>query len=193
MNDNPKNQLQEFLANLGWTEDQCKFKSEQISPFGWHCSTVTVTLNDRTVEASGQGSRRLNAESNAARAILEKLHNEHPDLVVNWDEINEHAQAGDALIKLAVYISEDLDSASNKSKKLQSLESDTHLAKIFDQWKSQDHPVLAMWGNHLSEKRKATLVEALIWRHFRNKVIASNAASHLKSLLKTLAQDGIQN
>jgi hypothetical protein len=67
------------------------------------------------------------------------------------------------------------------------LESGPHLAEVFDQWKTQGDPDLAMWGTDLSEKRKATLVEAMLWRRFGIQVIAADATAQLQSLLKTLA------
>jgi hypothetical protein len=69
---------------------------------------------------------------------------------------------------------------------LQSFESDSNLARVFDQWKSEGDPDLAMWGNNLGKDRKATLVEALLWRRFGMRVITDGALLQLQSILETL-------
>ncbi len=140
-----------------------------------------------TVQGTGEGRRSSEADIAAAQVALEQLRNDNPDLLIDWEEINVEAQAGDALIKLSVYLSPSLSSVGEKSKRLQSLESDPHLAEVFDQWKTQGDPDLAMCGTNLGEKRKATLVEAMLWRRFGMQVIAADATAQLQSLLKTLA------
>jgi hypothetical protein len=148
---------------------------------------VTVRFPDsRIVYETGEGRRKSEADIAAAQTVLDQLHNCYLDLLVNWAEINMQAQAGDALIKLAVYLSGDLNSTADKSKCLQEMESDSHLAEIFDQWKVQGDPDCAIWGTNLGEKRKATFVEALLWRRFGEQVIAVNAPTQLQSLLTAL-------
>ena len=63
---------------------------------------------------------------------LDLLDREHPYLLVDWDELNIQAQAGDALIKLGVYLSPELKSTAAKSEGLQNVETNAHLAKVFD-------------------------------------------------------------
>ncbi|MEA5599272.1 putative dsRNA-binding protein [Rivularia sp. UHCC 0363] len=187
MIENAKKQLIELLKNLGFSEDDAHFKREPISPNSSHRSTVVVNFPDgRKVCGTGVGQRKTEADIAAAQVALDLLHSDHPDLCVNWDEIKAEAQAGDALIKLGVYLWAELNNADEKSKILQSLESDAHLALVFDRWKREGDPDLAMWGSHLGKKRKATLVEALLWRRFGSQVIASDALPPLQSLLKTL-------
>ncbi|HEY9630077.1 MAG TPA: hypothetical protein V6C84_22515 [Coleofasciculaceae cyanobacterium] len=189
MSENAKNQLLELLKNLGCIENCADFQSASastaLSPL--HQSTVVVRFPDgRTVEGTGQGRRKSEADIAAAQVALNTVRKDHPDLVIHWDALNVEAQAGDALIKLGVYLSADLKSADDKSKYLQSLESDFYLAKVFDQWKAQGDPDLAVWGTHLGEKRKATLVEALLWRRFGSQVITNQAPIQLQLLLRTL-------
>ena len=187
MIENAKKQLIELLKNLGFSEDDASFKREPISPNSSHRSTVVVIFPDgREVCGTGVGQRKTDADIAAARVVLDLLHSNHPDLCVNWKEIKAEAQAGDALIKLGVYLSTGLNNADEKSKLLQSLESDAHLAIVFDRWKRDGNLDLAMWGSNLGEKRKATLVEALLWRRFGSQVIASDALPQLQSLLKIL-------
>ncbi|MBD1852958.1 hypothetical protein H6F87_23720 [Cyanobacteria bacterium FACHB-502] len=114
------------------------------------------------------------------------LEQEHPDLLVDWSAIEVEAQAGDALIKLSVYLTPHLRTASEKSYYLQKFEKDSHLATIFDRWKAQGSPDLAIWGTELGRKQKATLVEAILWRRFRSRVLTDNAGTHFQELLQIL-------
>lgn len=190
MNGNAKNQLLELLKNLGCSEDCAGFQPEAMSPSGFHQSVVVVSFPDgRTVQGSGRGSRKVDAEIAAAKDAIEQLSNNYPDLIVDWADINVQAQAGDALIKLGIYLSKSIRSASDKSLQLQSLESDPHLAKVFDYWKAQGDPDLAIWGTNLGEKRKATLVEALLWKRFGSQVISTSAFEQLQALIKMIVTD----
>jgi len=187
VNNNPKNHLIELLQNLGCPRSSAIFKLEPPSPSGFHRSTLTVTFPDgRQVQGTGKGQRVTHAEIAAAQAVLNVLHTHHPDLIVDQDEIDVEAQAGDALIKLAAYLSSDTTIASEKSLLLQQWESDAHLERMFDFWKSQGDPDLAIWGDNLGQKRKATLVEALLWKRFGNQVLAADADIHLQSLLEII-------
>lgn len=53
-------------------------------------------------------------------------------------------------------------------------------------WKAQNDPRLAVWGTNLSEHRKATLVEVLLWQEYGQQVIAANAPAQLADLLVAL-------
>ncbi|MBE7383821.1 MAG: hypothetical protein F6J95_020695 [Leptolyngbya sp. SIO1E4] len=190
MDGNAKNQLLELLKNLGCSEDCADFQSESMFPYDFHQSTVVVSFpNGRTVLGSGRGARNSDADIAAAKDAIEQLSNNYPNLIVDWADINVQAQAGDALIKLGIYLSTSIKSASDKSLRLQSLESDSHLAKVFDCWKAQGAPDLAIWGANLSKKRKATLVEALLWKRFGNQVISSSAFEQLQTLIKMISTD----
>jgi len=190
MNGNAKNQLLELLKNLGYSEDCADFQPESVSPASFHQSTVVVGFPDgRTVQGSGRGSRKSDADIAAAKDAIEQLSNNYPDLMVDWADITVQAQAGDALIKLGIYLSTSIKSASDKSLHLQRLESDPHLAKVFDYWKAQGDPDLAIWGANLGEKRKATLVEALLWKRFGTQVISTSAFERLQALIKMIVTD----
>jgi hypothetical protein len=184
---NEKNELGELLGDLGCSANCAEFQPEQIS-LGHYRSTVIVAFPDgRKIQEVGEGEKRVSADIAAARIALELWRNDYPDLIIDWDRIYLDAQRGDTLIKLGIYSSEDLINADEASKRLQKLESDHYLAKVFDCWKAQENPDLAIWGNVLSEKRKATLVEALLWRRFKIDAAAENMLVPLQSLLKTLA------
>lgn len=179
---NAKNQLLEVLKNLGGTEELVTFKHTSSS---LHYSTVRVAFPDgREIQAIGKGQR--------SKSLILQRHKQYlisymRTTQISWwiGEIYAEAQAGDALIKLSAYLS-DLGSVGEKSRLLQALESDLHLAEIFDLWKSQGDPDLAIWGSKLSEKRKATLIEALIWRRFGKLVITGDATVQLQYLLEVL-------
>jgi hypothetical protein len=187
MSGNIKNRLLELLNKLGCIEDCAKFQSTHISSSECYRSTVIITFPDgRQFQESAERGQKSDAGIAAAQATFDRWHTDYPDLVINWDNLYLEAQAGDALIKLGVYLSVDLTSASEASKRLQNLEPDYHLAKVFDKWKAQNDPDLVIWGDFLSEKRKATLVEALLWRRFKMQVVTDDILMPLQSLLKTL-------
>jgi hypothetical protein len=187
MTQNAKNQLLDLLKNLGSHEDFADFQpSVPLPPYN-HGSTLIVTFpNGCSVRGAGEGIRIPDAHIAAAQAVLDQVHLRHSNLIIDWDEVSVEAQLGDALIKLGVYCSEEFQTTEDKSKQLQILEADKHLAKIFDQWKNSNDPDLAIWGPHLGEKRKATLVEALLWRRFGTQVISITAPKQLRSLLESL-------
>ncbi len=190
MSSNAKNQLLELLKNLGCSEDCADFQSMSMSSSGFHQSTVVVNFPDgRIVQGSGEGSRRTVADIAAAKDAIEHWSSKYPDLIVDWAEIKVQAQAGDALIKLGIYLSTTIRSASDKSLQLQSLESNSHLAKVFDHWKAQGDPDLAIWGANLGEWKKATLVEALLWQRFGMQVISESAFEQLPALIEMVVME----
>jgi hypothetical protein len=115
MSKNAKNQLFELLQDLGCNESCADFKCESISPNGPHRSTVVIIFPDgRKVCGTGVGKRSSEADIAAAQVALDLLRSNHPYLEVDWEEICSEAQAGDALIKLGVYMKPELKNASTK-------------------------------------------------------------------------------
>lgn len=187
MSANAKSQLFELVKDLGCHEDCVDFQSKLVPSSGLYHSTVGVEFPDgRTVQGSGESLRKSDAEIAAAKEAIEQLSKKYPELLVDWADIKVQAQAGDALIKLGIYLSATIKSAGDKSLELQSLESDSHLVRVFDYWKAQGDPDLAMWGSKLSEKRKATLVEALLWQRFGAHVLSPDASERLQTLIEML-------
>lgn len=187
MSEDAKSQLMKLIQNLGCTNSCVDFQATSISATGLYRSTVTVKFPDhRMVQGTGIGLGKSTADIVAAQVAIDRIQHEYPDLIVNWDLINVEAQAGDALIKLGVYLSPSLVSAEDKSNRLQGVESDLHLVTVFDRWQADGDRDLAIWGKSLGKKKKATLVEALLWRRFWMDVITTNATEKLESLLKTL-------
>jgi hypothetical protein len=185
MSENAKNKLQELLNNLGCIDNCIDFQHTLISDI--YRSTLTVTFPDgRIVRGTGEGLRKSDADISAARNVLDLVARIYPYLLVDWIQLGIEAQAGDALIKLGVYLSAESKSAADNSKGLQNLETNTSLAKIFDRWKAHKDPQLGIWGTNLSEHRKATLVEALLWRRYGKQIITANAPTHLAALLNEL-------
>jgi hypothetical protein len=161
MSKNAKNQLQELLRNLGGCIHTCiDFQHPPVS--NPHSSTVTVTFPDgRIVRGTGTGQSKPDADIAAAQDALDRVARIYPYLLVDWKKLGIEAQAGDALIKLGVYLSVESKSAADNSNRLQVSETDAHLARVFDRWKAQNDPDLAIWGNDLGAKRKAAL--PLVW------------------------------
>lgn len=58
---------------------------------------------------------------------------------------------------------------------------------MFDSWKQANDPELRDWGMHLSDDRKGTLVEALIWRRYGPRILSDRAREELASLVTLLA------
>jgi len=188
MADNAKNQLLELIQSLGCFADIARFEPQADAPSGSLRSRVTITFPDgRKIQALGEGRDRTAADIAAARQALNFIQTDHPDLLVDWEQIQIEAQVGDTLIKLGVYTSLQLNDAATKSLLLQKLESDAHLVRVFDKWKVNGDPDLAIWGPNMGEKRKATFIEALLWRRYSSKVLASKAANELHDLLDSLA------
>jgi hypothetical protein len=189
MSENAKNKLQKLLGNLGCTLNCANFRSIYLA--NSHTSTVVVTFPDgRIIQGTGQGHRKSDADIAAAQDALALIDREHPDLLVDWIKLAIDAQAGDALIKLSVYLSAESKSAAENSIRLKDSEPNTHLAKVFDRWKAQNDPRLAIWGTNLSKDRKATLVEALLWQGYGQHVITANAPAQLADLFSTLLVPG---
>jgi hypothetical protein len=160
MSENAKNKLQELLDNLGCTGNCIDFRSTPLA--GLHCSTVTVTFPDRRiVRGTGKGHRKSDADIAAAKDALDLVDRIYPYLLVDWDELKIQAQAGDALIKLGVYLSPELKSTAAKSKGLQNVETNAHLAKVFDRWKAHNDPRLSTWGINLGSTELAMQVQLL--------------------------------
>ena len=132
------------------------------------------------------GKGKANARIAAAQDVIDKLRCSYEDIEVNWDEINVEAQAGDALIKLGIYLSEDLTKSSDKSMRLQQLEPDDHLVEVFDHWKENADSDLAKWGDGLGQKKKSTVIESLLWQRYGKKIIDANAIKLLQSLLRDI-------
>ena len=175
MSKNAKNQLQELLRNLGCCIHTClNFQHAPVS--NSYSSTVTVTFPDgRIVQGAGTGPSKPDADIAAAQDTLDRVKRIYPYLLVDWKKLGVEAQAGDALIKLGVYLSAESKSAAENSFRLKDSEPNAHLAKVFDRWKANKDPRLAIWGTDLSKHRKATLVEALLWQGYGQQVIADNA------------------
>jgi hypothetical protein len=187
MSENAKSHLLEFLKDLGYSEKLAVFKTSPQPRSGVFHSTVNIVLpGDCEIYGAGEGHRRSDAESAVAQAVLDQLHSNYPDLFVDWTKIRVEAQAGDALIKLGAYLTLGCNSASSSSQLLQNTETNLHLAQIFGRWRSQGEPELAIWGPNLSKTKKATLVEALLWRRFSKRVLTSNATTELRVMIDSL-------
>jgi len=180
-----KSQLFKLLQSIGHTgEDITDYQS--YSNGNGHSCDLTVTFpNGLEIYGYGTGAKITQAEIAASQDVIDQLHESHPELIVDWDKIYVDAQAGDALIKLGVYLSGNLN-VSDNSLDLQRIETNKRLAKVFDKWQRDKDPDLAVLGNHLSEHKKASVVEALLWRRYNKQVITSDGPEHLELLIKAI-------
>lgn len=191
MNDqkNAKNKLLELLKDIGHDDNKINseiadFHTESVNPAR---TTLTVTFpHGLILKGSGQANRKADAEIIASQEILNQLPKHYPELIVDWNKLMVEAQRGDALIKLGIYLSDDFKKPSDKSLELQRTETNERLAKVYDRWIAEKDPDLAGWGTHMDVHKKASVVEALIWRRFNDKVIAEGASERLKTLLKSI-------
>ena len=180
---NAKNRLYEFVKELGCYEQCVQYQSSSSSPNGNFISQATVTFADgRKVVGTGSSFKKVEAEIAAAEHALSIIAETHQDMQIDWKQVFMEAQAGDALIKLCAYLSESFETAEQKSLWLQTLESDEHLADIFDRLQSQNDSSVSIFGPNLGSKRKATWIEALIWREFGALCLSANAKGALNDL-----------
>lgn len=186
---NAKNQLLELLAQRGLPDDCAAFTGRQPDPGAPWTSTVMVTLPGRPpITGSGMGARKTQADIAAAADALQRFAAEATAEVHDWSQVYADAQAGDALLKLAAYLATELTSPEDRSRWLQGNESDASLAQVFDRWFEEGAPELKPLGRGLGEKNKATMVEAVIWRRYRARVLGPGAAEALQELRAILGR-----
>jgi hypothetical protein len=161
------------------------------SPGGWE-STLTLTLpSGATYTSFGTARTKSQADVRACEVILDQL----PVILAEHGaqtlaDRGVDAQAGDALLKLAVYADPGERTAAERSLWLQRNESDAALALVFDRWLAAGDPDVLAFGEGLGEKRRATAVEALIWRRYAPRVLAPGASEALSDLLREIEQAG---
>jgi hypothetical protein len=186
--ENPRNYLEELLRERGMrAEDYVRIDDRRVGEQTFQ-ATATVTLPDgEEVSASGEVTHGAKwTRLQACQALLDQLRASHSHLFEPWDDILADARAGDALIKLAVYLEQRGATSAEVSQLLQSLESNARLAEIYDSWKRSNAPELRDWGTHLSEHRKGSLVEAIIWRRLGASILSDGAREGLRSLIQIL-------
>lgn len=188
--DNPRNALDERLRSIGVRTEDHRTVTWAATGHQQFQATVQVTLpTGEQVSATGPPSAGKGPTASAAcRALLDQLAASHPHYFADWEQQRLDAQRGDALIKLAAYLAPTPETAAETSRWLQRSEADQWLAALFDRWRAAGDPDLLHWGTHLSTKRKATLVEAIIWRRFGARILAPDADGHLAGIRTLLSQ-----
>ncbi|MFZ5476683.1 MAG: hypothetical protein ACOZNI_07910 [Myxococcota bacterium] len=174
-----KTRLKETLEKVGRTlDDETDFRRRERADGQWE-STVTVSLPGMVdVVRTGAAWRRRDADARACAAALDTL-----DLpVLDWSRWRRDAQAGDALLKLAAYLAADLGSVGEVSLWLQGAERNRALASVFDRWHADGHEDLRIFGPGLGEEARATVVEAIIWRRYCERVLREGALDALARL-----------
>lgn len=182
---NAKNRLAELLKDIGYEDNEITaYHTVSVNPAR---STLVVTFpHGLTLQGNGKANRKTDAEIIASQEVIDQLYKLHPELIFDEEKIMVEAQRGDALIKLGIYLSEDFKKPSDKSEELQRKENNERLAQVYDRWIADKDPDLLGWGTHMDIHKKASVVEALLWRRFNKKVIAEGANEHLKTLIKSI-------
>jgi len=184
---NAKNRLQELIQARGWTVtwDDVLTREQLGLSGGWRATLEVVLPSGVRLLGTGDGNSKSEADVAAIAAALD-------DFDVGEEEagVFADAQGGDALIKLAAYVVKADLSPEGRSQWLQAHEADAYLARVFDQlWEAGDADVRG-FGRRRGEKFKASVVEALIWRRFRQKVLSETARASLEDIIQLLAAAG---
>lgn len=187
---NPKNNLQEFVQNIGYSADCISYEVLEKSHttdgrfYSFYFKVrVKVCLNmDVTIIKDVEGNGELISQNDAAMAAFEELRDNYPAFCVDWKKVYSEAQAGDALIKLAAYLTDELKDIEAKSRWLQRVESDPNLEAIFNRLYKEQDPSVAMFGKNLGKKHKSSWIESLIWRWFSDKGLPLSLTDNLKAV-----------
>lgn len=178
---NAKNRLQEYFQRRGERIDWHQALTHVQLPGGaWQATLQHVTPDGRTIAGVGVGPRKSDADVLACEEAMNALGPEPHDGV--WTE----AQAGDALIKLAIHATRQEATPAERTDWLRDHESESALARVFEAWADAGDPDVAELGPECGQRRKATLVEALIWRRFRDRVLGPDAEAALEAIVSML-------
>ncbi len=184
---NAKNYLQNFIQKLGHLPERALHYDSRAAGEGFE-STVTLQLDGRDLTGAGFGFNKKEAEKDAANSLLQRIYHDHPDLNRDWTLIRMEAQAGDALIKLCIYLNDNYASAAEKSYWLQTFETDQKMTEIFDEMHADRDPRVTIFGKNLGAKRKATYIEALIWREYGQPFRKESIQAELTDLFAFLGE-----
>lgn len=187
---NGRNRLQELFQHIGQpTHGNLLVSTVRVGEQEFQATALATLPSGETFEGTGPVSHgKSHTESAACDDALGKITAHHPDLLHPWEERRIAAQCGDLLIKLAVFAGQPRDSAEIGAWRLQQVEQNEQLARLFDVWRTTD-PALARWGPALAVERKATLVEARIWELWRERVLRPDFEEALRELLAAVSAD----
>ena len=163
---NAKNQILEWLQSLGWPKHSLSSVRHTAVPPHRVTATLSVPPLDLLLVAEAEAPDKTRADVAACEIILAELRAGHAELFVDPDSLYSDAQAGDALIKLAIYGWDAPLSPSQRTSILQRVESDRSLAGRLDEF-AGDGDWSRKFGPGVGEKVRATIVEAALWRRFR--------------------------
>jgi len=180
---NAKNRLLEYVQSLGLSPNVVRFKTNQTGMSGGWRSLVEVTLPDgRSLSGVGLHNGKRDAEIAACEEALAGIET-HTAEESTWSD----AQPGDLLIKLAAYMTLQGASPEERSQWLQQNEQDVVLAELFDRWWGEGISDVRDLGSGRGTKYKATAVEALIWRKFKDRVLRPDAKEALAEIVKLVS------
>jgi hypothetical protein len=181
-----KNRMNDLLDALGHPRSLCTYESAPLGPNGpWQATATLAWPTGLSIAGTGTGLGRTSAEGQAAADVLRNL---DPAVrsAADWAAIRVEAQAGDALIKLAAYLSTPNRPVGENSAWLQRNEANHALARLFDVWMAAGADELRLYGDGCGDDAKATLVEAILWRRFRDRVLVADAVGALSDLRKLI-------
>lgn len=164
---NARNQVQECLQKLGWPVDALTVESLTSAPPHRARASLRVPEIDLLLTSEGEAWDTRTAGVNACEDLLVNLREQRADLFFNEDELRADAQAGDALIKLAIYGWEEPLSPAQRTEVLQRVEADRSLAPRLAEI-AGGHSWAQKFGPGIGGKQRATIVEAALWRHFQD-------------------------
>ncbi|MFK7933861.1 MAG: hypothetical protein AB8G22_10140 [Saprospiraceae bacterium] len=179
---NPKNYLAELIKEWGYPDQFVKYKTYAADESTFVSQVHLPFNNGLEPRATGTAPRKKDAEKAAAAALFAVIKKDFPQLLIDWQEIFIEAQAGDALVKLAAYVSPQLNTPEKKSNWLQLHETDLRFETIFDELYNRRDPRVSFFGKNLGKKRKATFIEALIWRTYQKMLIGEKQREILAAI-----------
>lgn len=163
---NAKNEILEWLQALGWPKRSLFSEGLTATPPHRVRATLSVPQLDVLLSAEAEDWSKSAADVSACEMILAELRSRHSEFLIDFDKLFSDAQAGDALIKLAVYGWDRQLSPSERTCILQRVESDRSLANRREEV-GEDQRWAESFGPGVGQKLEATIVEAAIWRRFR--------------------------
>ncbi|MCI4671810.1 MAG: hypothetical protein MRZ79_26950 [Bacteroidia bacterium] len=186
---NSKNDLHELVKNIGYLEEVLSFSTFKRYDSIEFTSEASLSLNgELTLSGEGIGETKTKAEIAACQQILHTIKRDYKHLLIDWEQVKKEAQIGDVLVKLNAYLSPELRTAEEKSLWLQEIESDKNFAELFNSLKEEGDEAVAFFGSNLGAKKKATWIEALVWKKYGEQILSPNSAHAFEDMMQFLKE-----
>jgi len=178
---NAKNRILEWLQGLGWPKDSLASNRLTSTPPHRVRATLELVRLDVRLSAEAEAWSASEADVAACELVLDELRARHGDLFFDLDALRSDAQAGDALLKLAIYGWDASVSPSMRTATLQDVESDCMLAQRYQEVTASE-PWAHKFGSGLGQKMRATVVEAALWRRHRDQFLEQGGRAVLSNV-----------